>query len=302
MLVGHQHVRRGSAAMLVVLATLLFALLAGPAAPAAAKVDAGVPPPTVTSGSVLHPTTSTRTPAHALTGLARSADPRSAPEVRRVAPPPPSDPEPTAPKEPANDEPKAPTRSGRVVTSTGGGTVSLTFDDGPSATWTPKVLDLLDQYGARATFFLVGSQVAAYPDLAREIVARGHRVAGHTMDHADLASLASSQWDRQIDQSNALIERTTGQKVTCVRPPYGSHNSTVDGRLADRGLDVAMWTIDPQDWGRPGAGVIADRVLSALRPGAVVLLHDGGGDRSQTVAALEQILRNADGTTFAPMC
>lgn len=291
---GLPNARRGHAA-----ACVAAWLVAAAGVPATALVDPGQPPATLDHGAAPPLATSPRTPSHALVDLVRRADPPTQPRVRRVTPPPPpAPPAAAADQERADDSPTP----GRVRTGTGGGTVSLTFDDGPSPTWTPRVLDLLDQYDARATFFLVGSQVVAHPDLARAIVARGHQVAGHTMDHRDLTGLPSSLWDRQVDQANALIERTTGQPVTCVRPPHGRHDGTVDARLGERGLDVAMWTLDPQDWARPGAEVIADRVLADLRPGAVVLLHDGGGDRSQTVAALERILASADSTTFAPMC
>lgn len=182
--------------------------------------------------------------------------------------------------------------------------VSLTFDDGPSLTWTPQVLDVLDRYGVAATFFVTGSSTASYPALARDIVARGHTVANHGWSHRSLRGLDEATFAWEVDRTTAEIATTTGQAVHCLRPPYGSHDGTVVSRAAARGLHTAMWTVDTRDWTRPGSEAISRAVLADLRPGAVYLFHDGGGDRSQTVAALPTIIegvRNA-GYGFALLC
>lgn len=171
--------------------------------------------------------------------------------------------------------------------------LALTFDDGPHPRWTPAVLDALDRYGVKGTFFLVGSQVRAYPALAADIVRRGHTVANHTWSHANLARLPAHRWDAEIGQTTAVIESSTGQDVVCARPPYGATNASVARRLADYGVPSVMWTIDPHDWRRPDAPRLAQRVLDRLHPGGVVVLHDGGGDRSQTVGALPRIIEGA---------
>ena len=182
--------------------------------------------------------------------------------------------------------------------------VALTFDDGPNATWTPLILGTLRRYRARATFFLLGRQATSYPQLTRRIVAQGHAVGGHTMDHLDLRTLDGGQFHQQVDRANALISRLSGTRVTCVRPPYGALNSSVAQRLSARGLSTAMWSIDPRDWARPGATAIINATLRQLRPGGIVVLHDGGGDRSQTVAALPRIIAGirARGYRIVPIC
>lgn len=182
--------------------------------------------------------------------------------------------------------------------------VALTFDDGPSMTWTPQVLDVLDRYGVPGTFFVTGWSTAAYPALARSIVARGHVVGNHTWSHRPLKGLSDTAFASEVDHATATIEIVTGQRVRCLRPPYGSYDQAVVTRAAARGLHTAMWTVDTQDWTRPGPDVIARAVLDDLRPGAVYLLHDGGGDRSQTVAALPSIIEgiHAAGYGIAVLC
>ena len=191
-----------------------------------------------------------------------------------------------------------------VTGPTGPRTVALTFDDGPNPASTPQILDILDRFGVKATFFVVGRNVAQYPDLAREIVRRGHSIANHTWDHANLTRVSGPQIDAQIQRTDDVIVRTTGRRPTCVRPPYGALNRTVANRIAASDHLPVLWTVDPTDWKRPGAGAIVDRILRASRPDGIVLMHDGGGDRCQTVAALPSViqgLRDA-GYDFAATC
>jgi peptidoglycan/xylan/chitin deacetylase (PgdA/CDA1 family) len=169
--------------------------------------------------------------------------------------------------------------------------VYLTFDDGPSPSSTPKILTLLRRHRATATFFAVGSQVDAYPSLARRIVREGHVLGNHTYTHADLSRLTAAAFFAEVDRTQLAIRRATGTSTTLLRPPYGSTSSTVRALAAQRGYRVVMWDVDPQDWLRPGAYGIAAHVLANAGAGDVVLLHDGGGERSQTVLALDRILR-----------
>jgi peptidoglycan-N-acetylglucosamine deacetylase len=178
--------------------------------------------------------------------------------------------------------------------------VYITFDDGPSV-YTPQVLNVLSQYGVHATFFEVGQMVAAHPSLTSQVYRRGNSVQNHTWSHPDLRKLTAAQFAYQVSATDRQILSHTGYRPCCLRPPYGAVNSTVRARAAGLGKKIALWTVDPRDWSRPGAAAIRSRVLSQVRPGSVVLLHDGGGDRSQTVAALGGILRTlkARGYTFA---
>ena len=173
----------------------------------------------------------------------------------------------------------------------GGKVIHLTFDDGPRATYTAKILDLLDEYDAKATFFQVGEQATARPELTRAVVARGHALGSHAWNHRDLRKLSPRRLKRQITRTSAVLSRITGRPITCIRPPYGAVNARVTSPIRRKELAMMMWDIDPRDWKRPGAAAIARRVVSKAHPGAVALMHDGGGKRSQTVRALERILR-----------
>jgi peptidoglycan-N-acetylglucosamine deacetylase len=168
--------------------------------------------------------------------------------------------------------------------------VYLTFDDGPDPRWTPMVLDLLDRHGAVATFFVVGRPARAWPDLLRQAVRSGHAVQNHTMTHPRLTSLSASGVAAELGDADRAVRDAIGMGTTCFRPPYGATNSQVASVGAGLGLEQVMWTIDTSDYKRPGAAAIANKVLGDLRPGANVLFHDGGGDRSQTVDALGMIL------------
>jgi len=171
-----------------------------------------------------------------------------------------------------------------------GPVVHLTFDDGPNATYTPQVLDLLAAHDARATFFVVGEQVADHPDIAARIVDEGHAIGNHTWSHARLTEVPEATFTREILDTQAIVEEATGTTPSCLRPPFGARDETVNQGAADLGLEMAMWDIDPRDWERPGTDAIVDHVLAEVEPGAVVLLHDGFRDREQTVAATERLL------------
>lgn len=168
--------------------------------------------------------------------------------------------------------------------------VYLTYDDGPTPGYTPALLDLLAAYGARATFFPLGSEVARYPDLAARIVRDGHAIGNHTWSHPALTSVSPERLTREVLDTQSAVQRAAGVTPSCLRPPYADRNATVDARVAELGLRMSLWSIDPQDWRRPGTDAIVDHVLARVQPGAVVLLHDGVRDRGQTVAATERLL------------
>ncbi|MER5352269.1 polysaccharide deacetylase family protein [Kitasatospora sp. NPDC002551] len=179
--------------------------------------------------------------------------------------------------------------------------VYLTFDDGPSPRYTPQVLAVLSQFGVRATFFEIGQNVAAYPDVTRRVAAQGHSVQNHSWSHPDLRNVSKSAFQYQVTATDARIRAQTGTTPGCLRPPYGGVNGAVRSGASGLGKSIQLWSVDPQDWARPGRAAIERRVLNAVKPGSVVLFHDGGGDRGQTVAALPGILRTlkSRGYTFA---
>jgi peptidoglycan/xylan/chitin deacetylase (PgdA/CDA1 family) len=183
------------------------------------------------------------------------------------------------------------------------GTVALTFDDGPHPTWTPRVLDVLDQLQVKATFFVVGENAQRYPDLVAEIQRRGHSVQNHSYTHADLVTLSNDAVTQEIRRTTDAITATGAPGPHCLRPPYGSYDQRIDLLAAAENLELLLWDVDPRDWARPGVPTIVDRATQA-ESGDIILLHDGGGDRSQTVEALPEIILELDerGYDFQPLC
>jgi peptidoglycan/xylan/chitin deacetylase (PgdA/CDA1 family) len=181
--------------------------------------------------------------------------------------------------------------------------IALTFDDGPGP-FTPQVLSILQQYRVPASFFDIGEEVASYPQYARLVAAAGYPVEDHTWSHPDLTKLPASGVAAQIDQTQSEIQAVTGTTPRCMRPPYDAFNASVLDQVAARGLTTMSYSIDPKDWTLPGVSAIIHNVVGAAFPGAVVDLHDAGGDRSQTVAALPQIITQlrAQGYQFVSIC
>lgn len=201
------------------------------------------------------------------------------------------------------EELAARTAAGTCVSRGGGDRmeIALTFDDGPQPPYTGQVLDILARYGVPATFFCTGMYAAAWPEYLVRMRDEGHTVANHTWSHPFLFELSRPQLTEQLDRTNDAIAAATGEAApTLFRPPYGSRTAEVLRWLAESGLTTVLWDVAPDDWQLPGADTIAARVLGEARPGSIVLLHDSGGDRSQTVAALVPIIEGllGQGYTF----
>jgi peptidoglycan/xylan/chitin deacetylase (PgdA/CDA1 family) len=181
--------------------------------------------------------------------------------------------------------------------------VYLTFDDGPSTPYTAQILKILRAYGARATFFEIGRNVARYPALTRRVYQMGNSVQNHTWSHPDLRHVSAATFRSQVRMTDRSIRAQTGYIPRCLRPPYGATNKLVSRRAAALGKSIRVWTVDTRDWSRPGTSVIVRRALANVHSGSVILMHDGGGNRSQTVAALPKILRTlkARGYRFTTM-
>jgi peptidoglycan-N-acetylglucosamine deacetylase len=175
------------------------------------------------------------------------------------------------------------------------GTLALTFDDGPNPAVTPQLLDLLDRYEARATFFLIGRYVRACPELAAEIALRGHVLGNHTDTHPNLLWLSRRQILDELERCAASILAATGQRTTIMRPPYGIRGPQVHAAARDARLGAPiMWSKGARDWKPQPLARLTQR-LQVVGAGDIVLLHDGfhgalGGDRQQTVRALEHWL------------
>jgi cellulose synthase/poly-beta-1,6-N-acetylglucosamine synthase-like glycosyltransferase/peptidoglycan/xylan/chitin deacetylase (PgdA/CDA1 family)/spore germination protein YaaH len=188
--------------------------------------------------------------------------------------------------------------------------VAITFDDGPDPEWTPKILDILKTANVKAAFFLVGVNAEHYPTLVRRIVKEGHEIGNHTYYHPNLALCWPEHIRLELNATQLLIETITGRATTLFRPPYAADTSP--SQLSEltplqiaQDLDylVVLENIDPQDWARPGADIILQRVKQQRRDGSIILLHDAGGDRSQTVEALPKILDwlHTRGDTVVPL-
>jgi peptidoglycan/xylan/chitin deacetylase (PgdA/CDA1 family) len=186
-----------------------------------------------------------------------------------------------------------------IRTAGSGRRLALTFDDGPSD-YTGAVLDLLAKYHVQATFCVVGEMAQAYPKTVRRIVADGHKLCNHSMHHDDLGKESVTQSRRDIEAADAAIAADApGATVTYYRAPYGDFGPTAKV-AAELGHTPLGWVVDPDDWRLPGVATIVSRIEKGIKPGAVLLVHDGGGNRQQTVDALAVLVPRllAEGWTF----
>jgi len=151
--------------------------------------------------------------------------------------------------------------------------VALTFDDGPSSS-TPKLLDALHEYNAKATFFLVGQMAANLPDTVRMIYYSGNEVGEQTYNHSDLTKLPTSSISSAIADTRDMIKSITGAYPTLFRPPYGSHNDAVDSIAGSYNLPVILWNVDPEDWKYLDADIVYNNIASNLQDGNIILIHD----------------------------
>jgi peptidoglycan/xylan/chitin deacetylase (PgdA/CDA1 family) len=172
-------------------------------------------------------------------------------------------------------------------------TVALTFDDGPSAQWTPKILALLGQYNAHATFCEIGPNAQANPGVVKQILAAGDRLCDHSVHHNEAMSKRGLAYEtNEIVGAKQMIEAAggPGTQVSWFRAPGGDFSPEIRRISAENGLRPLAWSVDTEDWKRPGVASIVTDVKKNVRPGSIILMHDAGGDRGQTVAALAQLL------------
>jgi len=191
----------------------------------------------------------------------------------------------------------------RFAPSTGAKVVALTFDDGPWPKYTEAVLAELAKYDVKATFFMIGRQVYRYPNLVKRIRNEGHALGNHTQGHQYSSTASPALVRSQMAECQTAIQKVAGVKPNWYRPPGGILTPVVGLETARYGLKVAMWSVDPQDWRRPPVTVLVQSVIKNTKPGSVVLMHDGGGDRSKTVESLGPIIRELkkQGYTFVTL-
>ncbi|MFI2911175.1 polysaccharide deacetylase family protein [Streptomyces sp. PDY-4] len=207
---------------------------------------------------------------------------------------------------PTTEVPKKILEGGPVIDARAGATQSLsvpdhrlvlTFDDGPDPEWTPKVLDVLKKHDAHAVFFVTGTMASRHPDLVKRMVDEGHEIGLHTFNHPDLALQSTKRIDWELSQNQLAITGAAGIRTSLFRPPYSSFSAAMDNEswpvteyIGSRGYLTVVNNTDSEDWKRPGVAEIIRRATPHGGKGAIVLMHDSGGDRSQTVAALDTFL------------
>ena len=175
---------------------------------------------------------------------------------------------------PKPPEPKPkPAPAAPPAANSGGKVIALTFDDGPGP-YTAQLLDMLDQHGAKATFFLIGSKVSAQADVLRRMHARGHQLGNHSWSHPELPKLPIDQIASEIDRTNDAIKQATGVKPTVMRPPYGAVNGVVLEQLRLRGMSSILWSVDTRDWADRNSDIVCSRAVAGAHPGAIILMHD----------------------------
>lgn len=193
-------------------------------------------------------------------------------------------------------------RSGLVArASAAGNAVYLTFDDGPHPRNTPRILEILAEYNARATFFVVGSHAQGRGALLKEMYDAGHAIGNHSWGHR---KLGNADWETFEDEVGATASVLGGYGSRCLRPPYGDVGPALTANAAEAGYTLVYWSVDSLDWKNQNPERIAEEVLRYVKPGSIILFHDGGGDRAGTAAALEIILEklSAEGYTFPALC
>lgn len=177
-----------------------------------------------------------------------------------------------------------------------GNYVAITFDDGPSSSLTPQVLDILKRHGARATFFVQGVNAARNKSILARAVAEGHEIGNHTYSHIKMTGSSTERVCSEISRTSSIIEAATGRKPVVMRPPYGAVNANLVNLMYNNfGMKTIMWSVDTRDWQHPGVSVVVQRAVGGAKPGAIILLHD---IHSSTLQAVEGIVTGLQARGF----
>lgn len=153
--------------------------------------------------------------------------------------------------------------------------LAMTFDDGPHPSLTPKLLDILKERNIKCTFFVIGKNAKMYPKIIQRMIAEGHEVANHTWTHCSLTSRSDAQIRSELQQSEDALVAAANYRPHLIRPPYGAINTRIKQFMfSEFGYSTIMWSVDPQDWRRPGVSVVTNRLVNGARPGSIMLAHD----------------------------
>jgi peptidoglycan/xylan/chitin deacetylase (PgdA/CDA1 family) len=184
------------------------------------------------------------------------------------------------------------------------GTVALTFDDGPTAEYTPQILAILKKYNIKATFFMVGYNAKNHPDVVKQVLADGHAINSHSLTHPMLTKISDTQLHREVEEPQVIIYKIIGQKPNCLRYPFGASNQHVRDVIRAQGIVPVAMGYNSFDYERPGVDKIVNWVLKNAYSGQVILMHDGFNNREQTVAALPRIIEGLKkkGFGFSQIC
>lgn len=179
--------------------------------------------------------------------------------------------------------------------------IALTFDDGPHPTQTKRILDILDRYGVHATFFMVGVNIENYPDAAREVFSRGHEVGNHTYSHAKIGNMNESDVSQELERCEDLLEDLFDYEPHLFRPPQGALSDAIEGCSFERDYRLILWSLDTRDWEVKNTDRIVQNVLSNVKGGDIILMHDYVGTHSRTAEALEILLPELIAQGFEPV-
>ena len=176
--------------------------------------------------------------------------------------------------------------------------VALTFDDGPSPEWTPKILDELKEAQIKATFFMLGDHVQRYPEIARRVVAEGHEIGNHTYDHHVLLYYKKDELEKEIKEAEKTINNVTGRTTRYFRPPKAWLSSREKRKIEEMGYKIVLWSLNSKDWVTFHDKQITAYILKRIQPGDIILFHDSGGvftaeggNRKQTVKAISRLAK-----------
>ncbi|WP_239619071.1 polysaccharide deacetylase family protein [Cohnella mopanensis] len=169
--------------------------------------------------------------------------------------------------------------------------IAITFDDGPNADYTPAILTMLSEVSGKATFYMIGEQIEANPDVVRAVDKEGHEIGNHTYSHPYLTRISPNECRQELKRTDTLIRKLTGKRPLTFRPPYLDYNEEVIAISKGEGYQmIGALNTETRDWEQPGADYILDKSLAHIGQGNILLFHDGYGDRSQTLQAFGRLL------------
>lgn len=170
--------------------------------------------------------------------------------------------------------------------------VAFTFDDGPNPVYTPELLEIFAEAGGKATFYMIGEQIAAHPEVARLVHEQGHEIGNHSYTHPNMTELSDQEFESELSRTEELIKQVTGTRAATMRLPYLAGDERVHAMLEREGYpSIGALNMDAKDWDMPGVDHILDATRKAVRNGGILIFHDGFGDRSQSVEAVRVLTK-----------